>query len=184
MGSYWTDFRPISVLDLVIGPRNFTCHVIFATLNLVFKSRNCKIKAMQNLLPIRHHIYDDAATAFLRLSRWEQWLLLIPLVETFMTVTCNRRRACGSINDATKIPRRVSYWGTSHQQLIHCFNIQKVWLSLLDTVSFCACNANYCKLGWKISENVKLLVWTNLPEASKACQELLRCGWKSERGYT
>ena len=28
MGSYWTDFRPISVLDLVISPINLTCHVI------------------------------------------------------------------------------------------------------------------------------------------------------------
>ena len=28
MGSYWTDFRPISVLDLVTGPRTLTCHVI------------------------------------------------------------------------------------------------------------------------------------------------------------
>ena len=28
MGSYRTDFRPISVLDLVIGSRNLTCQVI------------------------------------------------------------------------------------------------------------------------------------------------------------
>ena len=28
MGSYWTGFWPISVLDLVIGPGNLTCHVI------------------------------------------------------------------------------------------------------------------------------------------------------------
>ena len=28
MGSYWTDFWPISALDLVIGPRNLTCHAI------------------------------------------------------------------------------------------------------------------------------------------------------------
>ena len=33
MGSYWTDFLPISVLDLVIGPGNLTCHVIIKIIN-------------------------------------------------------------------------------------------------------------------------------------------------------
>ena len=27
-GSYWTNFQPISALDLVIGPRHLTCQVI------------------------------------------------------------------------------------------------------------------------------------------------------------
>ena len=33
MGSYWIEFWPISVLDLVIDPGNLTCHVIVKIIN-------------------------------------------------------------------------------------------------------------------------------------------------------
>ena len=34
VGSYWINFRPISVLDLVLGPRNLICHVIMTTMSV------------------------------------------------------------------------------------------------------------------------------------------------------
>ena len=35
-------------------------------------------------------------------------------------------------------------------------------------------------MGWKKSDNISpwTSLWTVLPEASKACQELVKCGWK------
>ena len=46
MGNYWTDSRSISVLDLVIGPRNLTCHVVIVLNFPCYRCHTVKIHTL------------------------------------------------------------------------------------------------------------------------------------------
>ena len=39
-----------------------------------------------------------------------------------------------------------------------------------------------CNWGWSLSDEIYQIVWTTIPEASKICNELVRCGCKQEKG--
>ena len=41
---------------------------------------------------------------------------------------------------------------------------------------------NPCEWGWKMEDKHYETVWTSIPEASKMCNELIRCGCKHDKG--
>ena len=137
--------------------------------------------------------YGEATAVFKSLSKqptMQDVQDALPVLERFVVLMYDRASQCQSVNDARKVlfaqkgrtlenipptadallqhAKRVAY------QAGHCWGQCLVCIPELPSPS---------EWGWTRSESdVWQPLWSTLPEASKVCQELVKCGCKAERG--
>ena len=116
----------------------------------------------------------------------------MPIIERFVIIMYDRTNSCNRVDDARR--ELFTQKGRSIEM------IPPTYAALYQHAKRAAYQAGHCwgqallcapelpgpsLWGWvKISSQPWETVWTTLPEASKSCQELLKCGCKVERGCT
>ena len=137
--------------------------------------------------------YEEVTMAFLSLSQspTEQDIVsAMPRLERFVVLMYDRTSTCENVNKARKVlftqkgrsienipptsdalqlhTKRVAY------QAGHCWGQCDIPCPVIPSPS---------EWGWTMSEEqLWKPLWMTLPEASKACRELLRCGCRMEKG--
>ena len=138
-------------------------------------------------------LYGEVTAVFSSLSQrptMQDVLDAMPVLERFLVLMYDRTRQCQRVNDARKVifsqkgrtlenippsadallqhTKRVAY------QAGHCWGQSLVSIPELPSPG---------EWGWPRSESDTWQPrWTTLPEASKVCQELVKCGCKVEKG--
>lgn len=138
--------------------------------------------------------FRDATAAFSRLSKCpseNDVLETMQVIERFVVLMYDRTSQCDNVNDARQV--LFSQKGRSLD------NIPPTSDALLQHTRRVALTAGHCwgqslvslpempspgDWGWSKCDTGWTPLWTTIPEASKVCQELLRCGCKSKNGCT
>ncbi|KAL9978412.1 hypothetical protein ACROYT_G015925 [Oculina patagonica] len=106
--------------------------------------------------------YKEVTTTFIRLSErptCEEVVSAMPMIERFVVLMYDRASSIQNLNLARKA------------------------LFTQKCLEQCPELPSPSEWGWKRSESqLWEPLWTTLPEASKACQELLKCGCNPEKG--
>ena len=115
-----------------------------------------------------------------------------PLLERFVVLMYDRTSSCTRVNEArkdlfTRKGRSLELIPPTSDALFHhmkrsVFQAGHVWGKSLVPCYVLPCPSDW---GWKRTSTQEWEpVWTALPQASQSCQELLKCGFKSEKGCT
>ena len=137
--------------------------------------------------------YEEATTIFTSLSQspsMQDVLDAMPVLERFVVLMYDRTSQCQRVNDARKV--LFAQKGRTLE------NIPPTADALLQHAKRVAYQAGHCwgqclvsvpelpspgEWGWTRSESDTWQPrWTTLPEASKICQELVKCGCRAEKG--
>ena len=113
-----------------------------------------------------------------------------PLLERFVVLMYDRTSSCTRVNEArkdlfTRKGRSLELIPPTSDALFHhmkrsVFQAGHVWGKSLVPCYVLPCPSDW---GWKRTSTQEWEpVWTALPQASQSCQELLKCGCKSEKG--
>ena len=136
--------------------------------------------------------YEDLTKALVRLSYCptkEDVSEVFPMIELFVVLLYDKTGMCATVNECRKdlfagkgrLPEGIP--PTQDALILHVYRAvyqaSYCWAQALRKDAFLP-DPNDC--GWKNTVEGYDFIWTTLPDASKSCQELTKCGCKSEIG--